>query len=83
MILCDVVSRGAVRSAASSYAAMRAVGGLRSVLVAWEWHIGLVLLCGCSGALEYPTTNSCGPINESLSYPCDARFKSDWEKSIP
>ena len=32
----------------------------------WEWHIGLVLLCGCSGALEYPTTNSCGPINKSL-----------------
>ena len=36
-------------------------------VIAWEWHIGLALLCGCSGALEYPTTNSCGPINKSLS----------------
>ena len=70
-ILCDppgVVSRGAVRSAASSYAAVRMVAGSRPILViAWEWHIDLVLLCGCSGALEYPTTNSCGPINKSLS----------------
>ena len=48
---------------------MRMVAGSRPVLViVWEWHIGLVLLCGCLGALEYPTTNSCGPINES-SYP--------------
>ena len=63
-----VVSRGAVRSAASSYAAVRMVAGSRPVLViAWEWHIGLALLCGCSGALEYPTTSSCGPINKSLS----------------
>ena len=47
---------------------MSMVAGLRPMLViAWEWHIGLALLCGCSGALEYPTTNSCGPINESLS----------------
>ena len=59
------VSRGAVRS---SYAAMRMVASSRPVLViAWEWHIGLALLCGCSGALEYPTTNSSGPINKSLS----------------
>ena len=66
-----VVSRGAVRSAASSYAAMRTVAGSRSVLViAWEWHLGLVLLCGRSGALEYPTTNSCGPINESFILNC-------------
>ena len=67
--LCHyVVSRGTVRSAASSYTAMRKVAGSRPVLViAWEWHIGLALLCGCSGALEYPTTNSCGPINKSLS----------------
>ena len=64
----SVVSRGAVRSAASSYAAMRMVAGSRPALViAWEWHIGLALLCGCSGALEYPTINSCGPINKSLS----------------
>ena len=28
-------------------------------------YIGLALLCGCSGVLEYPTTNSCGPIYES------------------
>ena len=57
---------GAVRSVASSYAAM--VAGSRPMLVkAWEWHIGLALLRGCSGALEYPTTNSCGPINKSLS----------------
>ena len=66
-------SRGAVRSAASSYAAMRMLAGSRPVLViAWEWHIyiGLALLCGCSGALEYPTTNSCGPINKSLSLYC-------------
>ena len=63
-----VISRGAVRSVVSSYAAVRMVAGLRPVLViAWEWHIGLALLCGCSGALEYPTTNSCGPINKSLS----------------
>ena len=49
---------------------MRMVAGSRPVLViAWEWHIGLALLCGCSGALEYPTTNSCRPINKSLSYP--------------
>ena len=61
-------SRGAVRSTASSYAAMLVVAGSRPVLViAWEWHIGLALLCGCSGALEYPTTNSCWPINKSLS----------------
>ena len=59
---------GAVRSAASSHAAMRMVAASRPVLViAWEWHIGLALLCGCSGALEYPTTNSCGSINKSLS----------------
>ena len=63
-----VVSLGAVRNAASSYAAMHMVAGSRPVLViAWEWHIGLALLCGCSGALEYPTTNSCWPINKSLS----------------
>ena len=44
------------------------VAGSRPVLViAWEWHIGLALFCGCSEALEYPTTNSCGPINKSLS----------------
>ena len=49
------------------YAAVRMVAGSRPVLViAWEWHIGLALLCGCSGALEYPTTNSCGPINKIL-----------------
>ena len=65
-----VVSRGAVRSAVSSYAAVRIVAGSRPVLViAWEWHIGLVLLRGCSGALEYTTTNSCGSINKSLSLP--------------
>ena len=53
----DVISHGAVRSAASSYAAMRMVAGSRPVLViAWEWHTGLALLCGCSGASEYPTT---------------------------
>ena len=62
-------TRGAGRSAASSYAAMRTVAGSRPVLViVWEWHIGLALLCGCSGALEYPTTNSCGPINKSFLY---------------
>ena len=62
------VSRGVMRSAASSYAAMHMVAGSRPVFViAWEGHIGLALLCGCSGALEYPTTNSCGPINKSLS----------------
>ena len=61
-------SIGAVRSAVSSSAAMRMVAGSRPVLViAWEWHIGLALLCSCSGALEYPITNSCGPINKSLS----------------
>ena len=43
------------------------VAGSRPVLViVWEWHIDLVLLCGCSGALEYPTTTSGGWINESL-----------------
>ena len=72
------LSRGAVRSVASSYAAVRMVAGSRPVLViVWEWHIGLALLCGCSGALEYPTTNSCGPINKSLSlslsYPSQSR----------
>ena len=57
-----------MRSAASSYAAMHMVAGSRPVFViAWEWHIGLALLCGCSGALEYPTTNSWRPINKSLS----------------
>ena len=46
---------------------MRMVAGSLPVLViAWEWHTGLALLCGCSGALEYLTTNSCRPINESL-----------------
>ena len=59
----------AVHSAASSYAAMHMVASSCPVLIiAWEWHIGLALLCGCSGALEYPTTNFCGPINESLSF---------------
>ena len=63
-----IVSRGVMRSAASSYAAMHMVAGSRPVFViAWEWHIGLALLCGCSGALEYPTTNSYRPINKSLS----------------
>ena len=57
-----------MRSAASSYAAMHMVAGSRPVFViAWEWHIGLALLCGCSGALEYPTTNFYRPINKSLS----------------
>ena len=69
MNMLPVVSHGAVRSAASSYAAMRMVAGSRPDLVmAWEWHIGLALLCGCSRALEYPTTNSYGPINKSLSF---------------
>ena len=31
-------------------------------------NTGLALLSGCSGALEYPTTNSCGPINKSLPF---------------
>ena len=54
---------GAVRSVASFYAAVHMVTGARPKLViAWEWHIGLVLLCGCSGALKYPTANSCGSI---------------------
>ena len=67
-IFSIVVSRGAVRSAASSYAAMRMVAGSRpDLVITWEWHTGLALLCGCLGALEYPTTNSCGPINKSLS----------------
>ena len=67
-IRCHVVSRGVMRSAASSYAAMHMVAGSCPVFaIAWAWHIGLALLCGCSGALEYPTTNSCGPINKSLS----------------
>ena len=58
---------GAVRNTASSYAAIHMVTGSRPVFViAWEWHIDLALLCGCSGALEYPTTNSCRPINKSL-----------------
>ena len=42
-------------------------GSRPDLVIAWEWHIALALLCGCSGALEYPTTNSCGPINKSLS----------------
>ena len=54
-----VVSCGAVHSAASSYAAMCMVAGSRPILVIpWEWHIGLALLCGYLGALENPTTNS-------------------------
>ena len=66
--LTYVVSLGAVCSATSSYAEVRMVAGSRPVLIiSWEWHIGLALLCGCLGALEYPTTNSCGPINKSLS----------------
>ena len=37
------------------------------LVIVWEWHnIGLALLCGCSGVLEHPKTNSCGKINESL-----------------
>ena len=68
LMLDHVVSRGVKRSAASSYAAMHMVAGSRPVFViAWEWHIGLALVCGCSGALEYPTTNSWRPINKSLS----------------
>ena len=75
IFLPHVVSRGAVRSAASSYAAMRTVAGSSPVLViVWEWHIGLALLCGCSGALEHPTTNSCGPINKSLSLSLHTEF---------
>ena len=69
----------AVRSAGSSYAAMRmVVGSLPVLLIAWEWHIGLALLCGCSGALEYLTTNSCRPINESLSLSIFRTWKSVW-----
>ena len=57
---------GAMRSAVSSYAAMRMVAGSRpDLIIAWEWHVGLALFCGCLGALEYPTTNSCGPISKS------------------
>ena len=68
---------GAVRSAASSYAAMRMVAGSRpDLVIAWEWHIGLALLCGCSGALKYPTTNSFGPINKSLSLSLSLRCSS-------
>ena len=49
------------------YAAMHMVAHSRPLLiVVWEWHIGLSLLSGCSGALEYPTTNYWGPINESF-----------------
>ena len=55
-------------SAASCYAAMRMVAGSHpALLIAWEWHIGLALLCGCLGTLEYPITNSCWPLNKSLS----------------
>ena len=62
------IYRGAVHSVVGSYAAIRMVAGSRPVLsIAWEWHIGLALLCGCSGALEYPTTNSCESVNKSLS----------------
>ena len=35
----------------------------------------LRLLGGCSGALEYPTTNSCGPINESYPILSDITCK--------
>ena len=45
---------------------MSMVAGSRPVLIAWAWHLGLALSCSCSGALEYPTTNSCGPINKIL-----------------
>ena len=47
---------------------MRMVAGSRPLLIiAWEWHdICLALLCGYSGALEYPTTNSYGPISGSF-----------------
>ena len=85
-----VVSRGAVCSVASSYAAMRMVAGSRPVLaIVWEWHIGLALLCGSSGALEYPTTNSCGPINKSLSlslsltYPHKPPRRLKWQSEVP
>ena len=65
------ISRGAVRSVAISYAVMHMVAGSRPILViAWEWYIGLALLCDYSGALEYPTTNSCGPINKSYATYC-------------
>ena len=57
---------------------MRMVASSRPVLIiAWEWHIGLALLCGCLGALEYPTTNSCGPINESLPHPLKTQAQTD------
>ena len=64
-----VVSVHCMLSPVAQCVARRApmVTGSRPVLViAWGWHIGLALLCGCSGALEYPTTNSCGPINKSF-----------------
>ena len=65
--LSSPMTQCVVRSAASSYAAMRMVAGSRpGLVIAWKWHVRLALLCGCSGALEY-ATNSCGSINKSLS----------------
>ena len=47
--------------------------------VSMTYYIRQELLWGCSGALEYPTTNSCGPINESLSL---SLYATNLEKCI-
>ena len=57
LLYLSVVSRGVMRSAASSYMqqCIMVADSRPTFVIVWEWHIGLALLCGCSGALEYPT----------------------------
>ena len=65
---CRLPWHSALRSELLCNSAYGGWFGSRPIFViVWEWHIGLALLCGCSGALKYFTTNSCRPINKSLS----------------
>ena len=66
-----ILSRGAVRSAASSYAAMHMVAGSRPVLViVWEWHIGLALLWGLGWLVVHLTFVECRLINGKNDFLC-------------
>ena len=54
------------------------VGSRPGLVITWDWHIGLALLCSCSGALEYPTTNSWWILNT-----CSTFFVQVQQQNVP
>ena len=55
--ISNVFFCGIMRSVASSYMQqwVWSLAHAPCSVIAWDWHIGLALLCSCSGSLEYPT----------------------------